>query len=157
MKKKNFKKFVDKINELKDHPTLISWYISDEKPPCFNRNLRNRTLKIHELDPNHPTLTVIGNHSDATELLNTTDILGTCNYPIGLYQLYHNRVIRNVYDVLTDTCDRILEGKLMMTAIQIFDWAIYYWRSGKEFNSTTPTLQEMRCMSWQGFAAGARG
>ena len=153
----NYKKFVDKINELKEHPALFSWYINDEKPPCFNRNLRNRTLAIHELDPNHPTLTVIGNRSDATDLLNTTDILGTCNYPIGLYELYHNRVIRNVYDALTETYDRVLEGKLMMAVIQIFDWAIYYWNSGKKFNSTTPTLQEMRCMSWQGFAAGARG
>jgi len=58
---------------------------------------------------------------------------------------------------MTETYDKILEGKLMLAVIQIFDWAIYYWPSGQNFNSTPPTLQEMRCMNWQGFAAGEKG
>ena len=52
----NYYKFFAKINYLKDHPALLSWYINDETPACFHKNLRNRTLSIHEIDQNHPTL-----------------------------------------------------------------------------------------------------
>ena len=34
---------------------------------------------------------------------------------------------------MTETYDKILEGKLMLAVIQIFDWAIYYWPSGQNF------------------------
>ena len=36
---------------------------------------------------------------------------------------------------------------------QIFDWAMY----ANHTDSLPPTLQEMKCMSWQAFIAGARG
>ena len=52
----NYYKFFAKINYLKYHPALLSWYINDETPACFHKNLRNRTLSIHEIDQNHPTL-----------------------------------------------------------------------------------------------------
>ena len=81
---KNYQIFVDKINEFKEHSALFSWYISDLLPFCFNHNLRNRTLTIHELGQNHPSLSVIGNTSDTNDLMNTTDIMGVCNYPVGL-------------------------------------------------------------------------
>ena len=55
----NYNKFVTKINQFKDNHALLSWYINDETPACFNKNLRNRTLSIHEIDPNHPTTTVL--------------------------------------------------------------------------------------------------
>ena len=153
---KNYKKYVDKINEFKDHPALFAWYINDGKSSCYNKFLRNKTLTIHELDPNHPSYTVLGNESDVNNLMNTTDIMGLMNYPIGLYEL-NKRVIRNVYDANVEAYDKILEGKLLLPVIQIFDWAYYYNRRGYNLKYAPPTLQEMRSMSWQAFAAGGRG
>ena len=47
----------------------------------------------------------------------------------------------------------------MITVVQIFDWAYYYWNSyGRpEFISAQPTLQEMINMSWQALVAGGKG
>ena len=152
----NYKKFVNKINEIKEHPALLSWYINDNMPSCLNIIVRNRTLKIHELDPNHPSLIVIGNLSDVNGLMNATDIMGIMNYPIGLYELNH-RLIRNVYDANTEAYDKILEGKPLLPVIQIFDWEFYYRKTGIKLPNCPPTLQEIRSMSWQAFAAGGRG
>ena len=51
----DYKKFV---NEFKDHPLVIGCYINEEMTECFNEHIRNRALKIHELDPDHPTVSV---------------------------------------------------------------------------------------------------
>ena len=55
---KDYKTYVKTINEFKNNSLLIGWYINDEMPDCFSEHIRNRTLKIHELDPDHPTVTV---------------------------------------------------------------------------------------------------
>ena len=78
-----YKQFVGKINEFKDHPNLLSWYINDEIPYFFHKYLRNRTLTIHELNPNHPSFTVIYASGEVNQFMNTTDILGLDSYPIG--------------------------------------------------------------------------
>ena len=44
---------------------------------------------------------------------------------------------------MAEAYDRMLQGKIMLAKIQIFDQAIYYWNSGRELDSTPPTLQEM--------------
>ena len=149
---KNFVEFVNKIEEFKNHPALFAWYVNDERISCFNRNIRNRTLTIHELDPNHPTYTVIGYVKHTNGLMNATDSIGMDKYPIGTDEM------RTVYDYNSGVYQEILKGKFMLPVIQICDLAIYFWNKGNfSFNSAPPTLQEMRCMSWQGFATGARG
>ena len=75
----NYKTLVNTINELKDHPSLLAWYINDEIPYVFNKVFRNRTLSIHEMDPNHPTYTVTNYPSEFNFLMNTSDILGFTN------------------------------------------------------------------------------
>jgi len=72
----DYKDYVYTINKFKNHPLLIGWYINDEISSCFNKNLRNRTLTIHEIGPNHPSLTVICKKGDVELLINTTDIMG---------------------------------------------------------------------------------
>ena len=147
----NYEKFVQKIKEFKDHPLLFSWYVKDEIISCFNKNIRNRTLTIHELDPNHPTYTVTGLVNHTNGLMNSTDFIGMAQYPIGSNEM------RTVYDYNIGVNKEILYGKFTLPVIQIFDTAYYYWNRNIEFNSTPPTLQEMKCMSWQGLAAGGKG
>ena len=108
---------IDKVNEFKDHPGLLAWYINDEQPYYFNKYFRNITLSIHELDPNHPTYTVIMPYGEMPLLLNTTDIMGVDCYPIGKHP------IREVNRVMGKESERPLR-KPNILVIQIFDWSI---------------------------------
>ena len=148
-KEKNYKKQIyDKINEIKDQPNLLAWYVNDEKPYEYNREIRNISLTIHELDPHHPTYSVIQPYGEMPFLLNTTDIMGVDTYPIGIRQ------IREVHYLTSQEAENAL-GKPMIPVVQIFDWSIYNNTStGK---SVVPTLQEMRSMSWQQLVLGAKG
>ena len=47
------------MNEIKDHPTLFSWYANDEPFSYFNKYIRNIPLIVHELDPNHSTYQIL--------------------------------------------------------------------------------------------------
>ena len=148
----NYVKFVNKVNEFKDHPNLLSWYINDEYPFCLNRNLRNRTLSIHELDPNYPSYSVLCYPQEVNQLMNSTDIMGLDMYPIGVSS------IKKVYEYNEIAYNQILESKPMIPVVQIFDWAYYYWNRGQtDFESSPPTLEEMRNMSWQTLVAGGKG
>ena len=76
--------------------------------------------------------------------------MGFDEYPVGLY---YNGKIRTVDEKMSEAYDKVLEGKLFLPVIQIFDWAAYF---GDE-HSHVPTIQEMIHMSWQGFVAGGKG
>ena len=148
----DYKVYVKKINDIKNHSILIGWYINDEIRYCFNKNLRNRTLTIHDLDPDHPPLSVLDKPGDVPLLLNTTDIMGLDNYPIG----YPGRKIRDVYKAQNETYNNMLKTKPFWPVVQIFDW-FYYRGDNPEYKPCPPTLQEMRSMSWQAFVAGGKG
>ena len=148
-KEENYKKQIyDKINEFKDHPSLLAWYVNDERPSNFNKEIGNISLTIHELDPHHPSYSVLQPYGEMPFLLNTTDIMGVDTYPVGI------RAIRQVHDLTNTEAENTL-GKPMIPVVQIFDWSVYNkTTSGK---SVVPTLQEMRSMSWQQLVLGAKG
>lgn len=147
----DYKAFVKMINEYKSHPLLIGWYINDEMPKCFVEHIRNRTLTIHELDPDHPTVSVTNKGKLCPELLNTTDVLGTDCYPIG----YNNNTEPiDCYYLHNRTYNILLKSKPMWPVPQIFDWTGVI-KSGLQ--ARPPTLQEMICMTWQAFIAGGKG
>ena len=147
----DYKKFVDTINEFKNDSLLIGWYINDEMPECFIDHIRNRTLIIHELDPDHPTISVSNRRIRPKEFINTTDVFGMDYYPIG----YNNNTESvNCFWLHNDTYNQLLKSKPMWPVPQIFDWTAVTKHGAK---TRPPTLQEMKCMSWQAFIAGARG
>ena len=115
--------------------------------------MRNRTLSIHNIDPNHPSYTITNFPSEFNFLMNTSDIFGLDKYPIGIYP------IRYIHNFNEGTNYQILESKPMIPVVQIFDWAFFYWNSfgHPEFKSAQPTLQEMINMSWQALVAGGKG
>ena len=146
----DYKKYVKMINEHKNNSLLIGWYINDEMPECFIGHLRNRTLTIHELDPDHPSVTVT-NRRYLQPFTNTTDVFGEDCYPIG----YSNRTESvNCYDIHNNAYNDLLKSKPMWPVPQIFDWTSAISHGAK---TRPPTLQEMKCMAWQAFAAGAKG
>jgi hypothetical protein len=66
----------------RDHPALLAWYLNDELPLLMRDRLEARQRRIHQLDPNHPTWSVINELSDLPGYLNTADVLGTDPYPV---------------------------------------------------------------------------
>ena len=149
-KEEGFKEFVDTINKVKDHPLLIAYSIADEMRYCFNQHIRNGTLTIHDLDPNHPSFIVINDTNDIEPLMNATDIVGTDKYPIG----NHYYPFRYSFELHNSAYKSIIKSKPLWPIIQIFDWYIY---RKDIYQVHPPTLQEMKSMSWQGFVAGAKG
>ena len=138
------------IKKYKDHPSLFAWYINDESEACFNKDLRNRTLTIHELDPNHPSVSVIWNTADSYDLMNTTDVLGLDIYPIP------DTPIRRVHDKHVAIKDNTLGAKPLWNVVQLMDWDSYPTHDSKG-NNRPPTEQELRHMSWQNIVNGATG
>ena len=136
------------MNELKVHPALFAWYVNDEQFSFYHKDIRNMTLTIHELDPNHPSYSVIMPFGEIPTLLNTTDLFGVDNYPIG------GGEIREITDLNGKESEEPL-GKPYIPMMQIFDWHIS--NGTKSGNLTPPTVQEMRNMCWQALALGARG
>ena len=148
-KEEDYKKFVKTINQYKDHPLIIGWYINDEMPECFNENLRNRTLTIHELDPDHPTISVANGESQY--FMNTTDEFGGDCYPIG----YKNNTENiNCYNHYNKGYNGLLKSKQMWAVPQLFDWTAVAKAGVK---TRPPTLQEMKCMTWQALVSVAKG
>ena len=116
---KSYKKYVKTINEFKNHPLLIGWYINDEMPECFIEHIRNRTLIIHELDPDHPAI-IVTNKRNSQPFANTTDVFGEDCYPIK----YKNRTDSvKCYDVHNDAYNGLLKSKPIWPVPQIFDWS----------------------------------
>ena len=70
--------------------------------------------------------------------MNTTDIMGLDNYPIGKSK------IRNVNYYMDETYKEILQAKLFISTIQIFDWAFLYrnYRGQPDFISSPPTIKK---------------
>ena len=119
-------------------------------PECFIEHIRNRTLTIHELDPDHPTVTVT-NKRNSQPFINTTDVYGEDCYPIG----YNNKTESiNCYDIHNNAYNGLLKSKPMWPVPQIFDWTCVKAHGAQ---TLPPTLQEMKCMTWQAFVAGAKG
>ena len=145
----NYNIILNTIKKFKDNPLFLGWYVNDEYPICRNNYTRNRTLTFHELDPNHPTVTVLDKSEKILPFLNSTDIMGYDVYPVGRSSISE---IREVYDKISERYDIIMKAKPMWAVLQVFDWGAYY-----EKTPHPPTLQEMRSMAWQGLAAGARG
>ena len=148
-KEENYKKYiVDKVNELKDHSTLLAWYINNEEFSYYHEDIRNVSLTVHELDPNHPTYSVIMGFREMPTLLNISDMFGLDPYPIG------GKEIREVTNTIGSECEEPI-GKPNIPCIQIFDW--YALNSNSSGKPNPPTLQEMTNMCWQALAFGVRG
>ena len=118
-KEENYKKYIfDTINEFKDHPALLSWYVNDELFSFYNKDIRNMTLTAHELDPNHPTYSIIMGYGEMLSLLNTSDMFGLDSYPIG------GADVRDVTTFIGKESEEPL-GKPNIPCLQIYDRYAY--------------------------------
>jgi len=137
------------VNELKDHPALLAWYVNDEMSEDWIPRLDARRQLVRELDPGHPTWGVIYQVESSHRYLNTCDVLGTDPYPVGsgadldMPLRYSRTTVGNVFG-----------SRGVWQVPQAFDWGI----CNKTLKHPRfPTRDEMRSMAWQCVSAGANG
>jgi hypothetical protein len=152
----------DKIDTFKDHPAVISWYLSDEvgssedDPPEAQEYCVAQLLAGYEevtnRDGNHPVWSV---HWDTTfwnpfyqyNQVHATDIVGTNPFPIAHLPISH---------VKQKADETNAAGKPLWLVPQIFDWRDV----PGDFRSATgrpPTRDEMRAMTYLAVNHGAKG
>ena len=138
------------VNAMKDHPALLAWYTNDELPATMESRLTARQRLLEQLDPNHPTWTVLYQYDDVRAYLRTFDVIGTDPYPIP------EKPITEALLWARTTREQSFNVRPIWQVPQAFDWAAY--RTGDEQKKArAPSRDELRAMSWMSIAAGANG
>lgn len=143
---KDLNRIRDEIRTFMNHPALLAWYISDEpngsKVPPDSLEEIYRTVK--ETDPWHPVSMVFmapfqasKKYADALDIV-MADPYPVPNYPIGLAGDVTGQ-LKSVFN---------LEKPVWMV-LQAF--------GGGEWWGREPTIQEIRCMTYQALINGATG
>lgn len=71
------------IENVRKHPTMLAWYISDENPVHELPGIRNLRTLISKHDPAHPTLTLTNIPGNCPDFAPSGDALLIDPYPIG--------------------------------------------------------------------------
>jgi hypothetical protein len=139
------------LEEFKDSPSLLAWYINDEYSPDYINRLNEHYTLITDEDPNHPVLSIILHPFQTNLYLHSTDVIGNDPYVVPNSPLY--KVGEATKTVVNQTND----SRPVWMVIQAHNIGNY-----KEFipnpqDYRTPTYDEMRSMSWQAICNGADG
>ena len=138
------------MNELKDHPALLGWYLFDEPRQARFPRIRERYKTVRALDPDHFCLTVINGYLSAHDAAATCDVLGLDCYPIpklGTEQTNPGN-LGQVSQWIGRAHAGLRGGKPLWIVPQAF-----VGLGSRRF----PTYHEMRSMVWQAIAGGADG
>ena len=140
------------IQEHRNHPALLAWYVNDELDVAYRDRLVRHRDFVAELDPGHPTYSVMYQVDDFPEYVGTYDVVGSDPYPISTPE--GSSPISKVTDDTRVTVAAACGGGVWQVP-QIFDWGAY--RKADAARTRAPTAEEMRNMFWQCVAAGANG
>lgn len=139
------KQFVEKY---KNHPALLAWYLNDESPSDKRQPAHYQA--VVETDPDHPAYIVDYRKVDPYVVHLGTDIYGVDMYP--------------VYGKADDDFKRVSDLQKAMTADlgKKGQWAVVQAHNLGNYESDWgatrgPSTEEMRNMSWQYIAEGAKG
>jgi len=133
------------IEQFRDHPALLSWYIADEPD---GRNLPPDSLVayyqlIKELDPYHPVSLLLSSPRNASQFKHVADIVMVAPKPVPQGNMLE------VKDYTVITKNQIWLEKPLWIAPQAF--------GGNEWLKREPNPQEIRVMTYLGVIYGATG
>lgn len=134
------------INEFKEHPAIIAWYVNDELPPKYIPRLEKRYKLIKSLDPSRPTYAVLYQVDEMKSYINTADIFGADPYPIPY------KPISMVSNWTRKVKGSVGNQKGIWMVPQIHNTSIY-----TKDRYRGPTFDEIRCMAYQCIVNGSRG
>ena len=130
------KLLIEEVNSFKNHPALLSWYISDE--PVLQgmsiEKLRKVYDTIKQLDPYHPVSIVFMKPQKSREYTEALDIIMADPYPIPEH---------NILDVGNTTGNLTKEFFLEKSV-----WIVPQAFGGGEHWKREPTKQELRMISY---------
>lgn len=142
------------VRNLKDHPALLSWYITDELPLSEIGKAVELRAAVAKNDPWHPAYSITYRKNDMPDYAISGDITGMDPYPIqhlpGHYEI-------SVVSVESDLC--ALSGQPYWIIPQMFSWARYRMKTADDFvnKGRFPTQDEMIAMPLLAVLHGARG
>lgn len=137
-----------RVNEVKDHPAVLAWYLNDELGVDMIDRLERHQKLFERLDDQHPTWTCLYQVSQLGRYLDTFDAIGTDPYPVPRSPIS----LATEWTILTR--DASSGTKPCWQIPQAMDWK--WFRSGRE-GDRMPTEEELRSMTWQMLACGANG
>lgn len=142
---KKLKRLEKEINRFKDHPALLSWYISDEPT---GRSVEKEWLEkiyrtVKHLDPYHPVSIVFMNEEKAGKYRDAMDIVMTDPYPVP------NHPVAEVEEPVSYLKKEFFLEKPVWMVPQAF--------GGNEWWQREPTGKELRAMTWLSILNGATG
>ena len=142
-----FQHAVKRINELRDSPGLLGYYIADEPGPGRTAELRRITLAARDLDPNHVTYAAVNQRLYLHTLKEGFDVVGIDCYPVQHYDDLHA-----IYVMGRQARKRTCNARARWDIPQIFDWTVY-----DQPNENPPTEQQLRQMTYQWIVSGGMG
>ncbi|QZE14203.1 hypothetical protein K4L44_17080 [Halosquirtibacter laminarini] len=142
--KSNLELLQEEVLRMKDHPALLSWYLSDEpvgqgRDPRYLEKAYNL---IHTLDPYHPITMVFMTPSRASEFDTSMDIAMTDPYPIP-----------GPIDEIPQSVNVLMNQFEYRKGV----WYVPQTFGGGEFWEREPTEQEIRAMCYSAIQQGAMG
>lgn len=145
-----------RIQELKDHPGIIAWYVFDEAPLAQKEELTAHYRTVTESDPSRPALAVTDKPEEIRALIPTYDVIGTDPYPITR-PWNMNLDASQAYDWTRKTHEAVWGERALWQVPQVFNWGIYNKLDIPQERFRRPTYDEMRAMIWMCIAGGGNG
>jgi hypothetical protein len=138
-----------KVESLRDHPALLAWYLNDEAPLSQLDRLILHRQWVEDLDPNHPTWSVLYQIDEIGGYLDTCHAIGTDPYPIP------DKPASMAGEWTRKTVDAMHGARPVWMVPQVFNWGAYREEKAEQYRQ--PTIEEVRNMTWQCIAEGANG
>ncbi|MFO8013392.1 MAG: hypothetical protein R6X20_08815 [Phycisphaerae bacterium] len=139
------------VERFRSHPAVLAWYLNDELPPPWRERLEDRYRLVRRLDPDHPTWAVLYQVDQLAEYRHTCDVLGTDPYPVA----------RSPVATAGEWARKTREASLGTDAVwqvpQAFAWCTARKDRDPQGEGRPPTYAELRCMTYQALAEGAKG
>lgn len=134
------------------HPAMLAWYINDEAPLNLLPAQERRRALLNELDPFHPTWSVLCHFHNVRRFGNSADVLGVDPYPIRNVTTQDMLMVKNAMD----ECQ--IAGSPVWCVPQLFNWGVYLAKNVAEYEQyRDPTEVELRAMSLYMAIRGAKG
>jgi hypothetical protein len=149
------------INSVKDHPSILAWYVNDEDPVKLRPEFIERNQFINQMDSGHPTWAVFCCVFDHITMGygGIATVYGMDAYPINLVDERKNqREIARQMDVMNRTFANG-KGISLWSVPQIFNWGVYNAQGDvKKFRTFRyPSEVEIRSMILLELISGVKG
>lgn len=152
------------VGSLKDHPSILAWYIYDEPPGHeWLPRLEKRRRLVNALDKSHPTWIVYGEIGELPLFTSASDVMGLDIYPIrspGKSDM--SQVARNMNAAEKAFCAPTSAGGAIWGVPQFFNWGNYDKKAQidhayRQKSFVDPTEEEMRSICLLMAIKGAKG